>query len=77
VTNATGDLGDLIVQENVGLAVADTPQAFARAIKQLFEDPELAAELGQRGRALAESKLDWRFLAADLDRFYEQIVSSV
>jgi glycosyltransferase involved in cell wall biosynthesis len=76
VTNATGDLGRLVADERVGLVAEDTPQAFARAVKQLFDDHELAEELGRRGRELAESKLDWRFLAADLDRFYQEIVGA-
>jgi glycosyltransferase involved in cell wall biosynthesis len=70
VANNTGDLGRLVTEERVGLIVPDTPQAFARAAKQLFDNPALSEELGRRGRELAESKLDWRFLARDLERFY-------
>jgi glycosyltransferase involved in cell wall biosynthesis len=76
VTNRTGDLGRLVAEERVGLVVSDTPQAFALAVKQLFDDPTLADELGQRGRELAESKLDWRFLATDLERFYHETLAS-
>ena len=75
VTNDTGDLGRLVAEERVGLVVPDTPQAFAAAAKQLFHDEALAEELGRRGRALAESKLDWRFLARDLEIFYGQILA--
>jgi glycosyltransferase involved in cell wall biosynthesis len=74
VTNRTGDLGELVVRERVGLVAEDTPESFALAIKQLFDNPDLAADLGQRGRDLAETKLDWRFLAADLERFYHDIL---
>ena len=75
VTNPTGDLGRLVGRERVGLLASDTPEAFASAIKQLFDQPELADELGQRGRQLAESKLDWRFLAAGLESFYDETLS--
>jgi glycosyltransferase involved in cell wall biosynthesis len=74
VTNRTGDLGRLVTQERVGLATDDTAQSFAGAIQQLFDDPILAQEMGDRGRALAESKLDWRFLAAGLERFYDETI---
>lgn len=36
----------------VGLAVAQTPEAFANAIRQLADDADLAAGLGRRARAL-------------------------
>jgi glycosyltransferase involved in cell wall biosynthesis len=37
----------------VGLVVAQTPEAFANALRQLVDDADLAAELGRRARALA------------------------
>jgi glycosyltransferase involved in cell wall biosynthesis len=77
VTNDTGDLGRLVAEERVGLVVPDTPQAFAHAVQQLFDDPTLADELGRRGRKLGETKLDWRFLARDLETFYLQTVAAL
>ena len=76
VTNATGDLGRLVAEERAGLVAADTPEAFALAAKKLFDDAPLADELGRRGRLLAETKLDWRFLARDLETFYGQILAA-
>jgi glycosyltransferase involved in cell wall biosynthesis len=76
VTNDTGDLGRLVAEERVGLVVPDTPEAFALAVKKLFDDTALADELGRRGRALAETKLDWRFLARDLETFYSQTLAA-
>jgi glycosyltransferase involved in cell wall biosynthesis len=76
VTNNTGDLGRLVAEERVGLVVPDTSQAFAAAAKQLFDDAALADELGRRGRVLAESKLDWRFLARDLETFYDETLAA-
>jgi glycosyltransferase involved in cell wall biosynthesis len=75
VTNPTGDLGCLVRQERVGLLAPDTPEGFAAAIKQLFDQPELAHELGERGRLLAESKLDWGFLARGLETFYHETLA--
>ena len=75
VTNRTGDLGELVAEEGVGLAVEDTAESFAGAAKRLFDDEELANEMGRRGRALAESKLDWRYLAAGLERFYQETLA--
>jgi glycosyltransferase involved in cell wall biosynthesis len=76
VTNRTGDLGELIMRERAGLAVEDTTEAFAAAVMQLLGDADLASEIGRRGRELAETKLDWRFLAGGLEGFYHQVVST-
>jgi glycosyltransferase involved in cell wall biosynthesis len=75
VTNFTGDLGQLVADERVGLVAEDTPESFAGAVKRLFDDEGLRNELGHRGRELAESKLDWRYLAAGLERFYEDTLA--
>ncbi len=77
VTNRTGDLGQLVAEERVGLLADDTPEAFASSIKQLFDDAALRDELGRRARLLAESKLDWGFLAAGLERFYLETIARV
>lgn len=76
VTNLTGDLGRLVADERVGLIAEDTPESFASAVKRLFDDESLRDELGRRGRELAESKLDWGFLAAGLERFYNETLAS-
>jgi len=75
VTNSTNDLGRLVADERVGLIAEDTPESFGSAIKQLFDDESLREELGHRGRELAESKLDWGFLAGGLERFYEDTLA--
>jgi glycosyltransferase involved in cell wall biosynthesis len=41
----------------------------------LFDNESLREELGRRGRELAESKLDWGFFAAGLERFYEETIA--
>ena len=74
VTNRTGDLGSLVEREGVGLVADDTPEAFAASIEKLATDIHLATELAHRARQFAEQKLDWRFLAADLERFYHDIL---
>ena len=75
VTNNTGDLGQLVASERVGLVAEDTPQSFAAAIKRLFDDVQLSEDLGVRGRTLAETRLDWRFLARELEEFYRETIS--
>ncbi len=61
-----GETADLIQRERVGIATEPgNADQLARAIEQLADHPELAKELGTRGRQLAERELSWRFLVTD------------
>ena len=44
------------------LRIADAPEAFAREVLDLLDDPAEARQLGQRARAFA-SRYDWRHIA--------------
>ncbi len=50
--------------------IADTPDAFARAVIDLLRQPARRRELGQHARALVETKYDWRTLVPAFDKIY-------
>lgn len=50
----------IAAQDGCHLLVADTPEAFARAVLLLMEDRALARQLGQNGRKLVETRYDYR-----------------
>jgi polysaccharide biosynthesis protein PslH len=52
------------------LLLADTPAAFAAAVLRLIDEPQLAARLGQAGRALACAHYDWRAIVPRLEAVY-------
>lgn len=58
----------LDVISGVHCLIADTPSEFSRCVAQLLNAPELAAKLGQNGRALVIKQYDWSRLAQDLGR---------
>jgi glycosyltransferase involved in cell wall biosynthesis len=70
ITNPTGDLAELVRREQVGVLVEETPQAIAEAALMLFNNPNERQRLGQNARRVAEDKLDWRLLTAELEQFY-------
>lgn len=75
VTNPTGDVGEVVLNERVGLVTEEHPRAFAEGVARLFEDRELCEELGSRARQLAENRYDWRILAGEVERLYEGLLS--
>jgi glycosyltransferase involved in cell wall biosynthesis len=54
VASRVGGLPEAVEQERTGLLVANDPQEFAGAIRRLQDDPELAREMGRRGRERVE-----------------------
>ncbi len=74
VTNPTGDVGDLVIREGLGLVAEEDPERFAGAIRSLLEQPVLCEEMGRRARALAEGPLSWRAMAGRLDAIYRVLV---
>ncbi len=50
----------LEVRDGVHLLIRDDPQDFRSAIRELLDDPDTRELLGRRGRALVESRYDWR-----------------
>jgi len=77
VTNSTGDVGRLIEENAIGLAVEATPQATAQAALRVLSDPVLAAELGRRGREFAERRMAWPIVAREVEAFYERLPRGV
>jgi glycosyltransferase involved in cell wall biosynthesis len=70
VANSTGDLGDVISSEGVGLAVSDRAESMADNIGMLLDDAELAEQMGRRARHLAEGPFSWDSLARSLEGLY-------
>ena len=73
-TNLTGDLGDVVTEENVGVATADDPEAYADGISGLLEDGGLRTEMGLRARRLAETSFSFRVRAKALEEFYLRLM---
>lgn len=56
------------------LLIADTADAFARAIVRVLREPELGRRLGAAGRQLVVDKYDWSTIAPALERVYRRCV---
>jgi glycosyltransferase involved in cell wall biosynthesis len=73
VTTRVGEIVDFLERHRAGLLTPPDPQAIAAALLRLRSDPSLAAELGARGRRLAEGDLSWDGLVGRLAAFYAAV----
>ena len=76
VTNQTGDLATIVVDEDIGAVAAAEPDAFAAATAALLNAPEARAQMGRRARRVAETTLSWHTLAATVAAFYAELLDS-
>jgi glycosyltransferase involved in cell wall biosynthesis len=74
VVSTTVGVEGIEAQPGEHLLVADEPLAFAAAVNRLLQDAREASRLALAGRALVESRYDWRVCLSGLDEIYGQDV---
>lgn len=73
VNNYPGWLADMINENKCGVAIEpEKPELFADAVIKLAESPELRAECGKKGRALAEREFARDILGGKFVNFLEE-----
>jgi colanic acid biosynthesis glycosyl transferase WcaI len=75
-TNPTGDVGEVVAREQVGIVAPDEPRAFAEAILSLLDDPSACEAMGRRARGLAETRYSWSALVEPLVGFYQRMMET-
>jgi glycosyltransferase involved in cell wall biosynthesis len=75
-TNPTGDVGEIVKREQVGIVAPDEPRAFADAILRLLDDRSACEAMDRRARGLAETRYSWKALVEPLKGFYQQLVGT-
>ncbi len=73
VTTRIGCEG-LAVVDGEHLSIADEPDTFAQRVVGLMSSPDLAAELGARGRELVVRDYSWSVAARRLEQFHAQLI---
>lgn len=69
LTNAVGEMGRVVAEEEVGEVTASDAQAFADGLARLLVDDARLRTLGARARAAAV-RLNWDAVAGELEEFY-------
>ncbi|MDI6856655.1 MAG: glycosyltransferase [Candidatus Thermoplasmatota archaeon] len=71
IYSGEGEGAKLIEEGNCGIVVEpENPRALASAVAKLADDKELAYELGQNGRRLAEREYSWDII---IDRWLREL----
>ena len=60
-------------QSGAGVVVDGDPATLAKGISQLLSDPTQRAEMGARGRTVAEARYSWAAVAAEMEALYETV----
>ncbi len=63
------------VQDGENILLGDTPEAFAKAVLRLLENPALGESLRANGRQWVEERYNWRTIYAQWDAVYEKVLS--
>jgi glycosyltransferase involved in cell wall biosynthesis len=76
----------ILPRTNIGLSLRDgqeailledgSPAEICRAIRRLRESPQLAAAIGERGRAFALRELRWSMAVDNVERLYREVSAS-
>ncbi|HEY5604959.1 MAG TPA: glycosyltransferase [Thermoplasmata archaeon] len=66
-------MGDLVEEEECGLAVPYSTEGFREAVVRLRDDPDLAERLGRNGLAAAKREYNWAAESRKLVRLYEDL----
>jgi glycosyltransferase involved in cell wall biosynthesis len=66
--------GKLTEEENVGIAIEFTKDAFKKAILTLRDDPRIREEYGRNALNAALRKFNWEFEERKLHKGYEEII---
>jgi polysaccharide biosynthesis protein PslH len=75
VTTTIGAEGLRLVDRE-HLRLADTPDAFARAVLEVLDDPDGGRAMGERGLAFARERYTWDRLAARLLEHWQHAAAS-
>lgn len=75
VTTNRGGNAEVVSGLNNGIVIDDykNPDVFMNSINYLFNNPDLALEMGKRGRKLTEEKFNWKRVSEDLSESFSMI----
>lgn len=65
-----------VVHSGQELRLADAPEDFARAVVELFRNPELCVKLGEAGQTFVRAHYDWRVIMPTLEKLHAELTQN-
>jgi glycosyltransferase involved in cell wall biosynthesis len=75
LTNACGNLADLVQEEVIGLAVDEDPAVMAEILLDMLDNPALLQAQGKRARRAAEDRYSWDRRARAIEDFHQKVTA--
>ena len=75
VTTSIGREG-IEVADGESVLIRDDPQAFAKAVIELFREPKLREKLTQNGYDLVRARYDWSVIGEQVEEIYRSLISN-
>ncbi len=76
VTTAVGDAASIVNMHQLGLVSADHADDLAAKVLSLLANPAQKEYFGRQARQAAETVFGWDLITAELERFYEMVMSA-
>ncbi|MCK4338417.1 MAG: glycosyltransferase, partial [Candidatus Cloacimonetes bacterium] len=76
VASAVGGIKEVIIDGETGFFVEPAnPKQLAEKINLLLKDKKLAKKFGEKGRKRVEKYFDWKIIAKQTKKLYEEIIN--
>jgi glycosyltransferase involved in cell wall biosynthesis len=76
VATAVGDVADMLQAEGAGIVTSPHAEDFLDGVLTLVRSNDLRRSLGDKSRALAETKLSWSHITDGLENYYKKSLLS-
>jgi len=74
VCSRVGDVAELVERERIGLVADNDPVQFGETILMLLKDKQLANDMGERARRVAERQFNIAVQGSQIERLYQRLV---
>jgi glycosyltransferase involved in cell wall biosynthesis len=76
VASAVGGILEVVEDGKTGILVPPgQPEALARALARVLDNPELGARMGKAGRRRVEEKFSWTSVAEQTEKVYAEAIA--
>lgn len=76
VVTAVGDVPEVLESFKIGLLAEDNPEDLADQVCHLLANPDVCTEYGRMARQVAETVMDWRFRAQEVEAVYAKVMEN-